>query len=156
MIVVTQRVPSSARPAATAGTTSSLGAPGENGRLPNATGPQPGNLTSSSTSMPARPRPRHAAAAGSPPSHGTRGAAPAGDPGATKLEQHPVAPAKRSRSTSASNRRAGQERVTQPRGEDELGDAPESKRRSTSTNPASATIRRKSSGAGRYATERGR
>ena len=50
-IVVIQRVPSSARPATTAGTTRSLDAPGVKGSAPKATGPQPGSRTSSSTSI---------------------------------------------------------------------------------------------------------
>jgi hypothetical protein len=107
VIVVIQRVPSSARPATTAGTTSSLGAPGMNGRLPKATGPQPGNLTSSSTSMPARASAtERAAAPGSLPGHATRAAQPRpAIPERPRSNSIPSRPARCSRSTSASIRR---------------------------------------------------
>ena len=141
-MVVSHRVPSSARPTTTAGTTSSLGAPGVNGRDPKATGPHRGSATSSSASMAASAAAtERAAAAGSPP----------GEPGAAPLEQHAVAAGERQQVDVG----------VEPAGPGHEGrhDAlvarmswaipPESRRRSTSAKPASATMRRSSSGAGR-------
>ena len=86
------------------------------------------------------PWPRHAGCA-----------APAGQPGAPTLEQHPVAPGE-PQQVDVCVHPAG---ACQQCRHDALvarmswAMPPESRRRSTSTNPASATIRRMSSGAGR-------
>jgi hypothetical protein len=106
-IVVFHRVPSSARPHTTAGTTRDAPAhvARAKGRAPKATGPQPGRPTSSSRSIPARKASASAT--------GTMAATPRpARPTRLRSKTTPSSPATASRSTSPSTRRVVATSVT--------------------------------------------